>query len=182
MSIKIYIACLSSYNNGFLFGKHFNLDQYSDSEELLADIQKDVLDNPENPSRLKYGENPEEWAMHDIEGIDYKHINTEYPDLQKLIDMNEMLSELGESAFNTLLGLKDNMGFDTLSEAKEYYDENLLGEFGSDEEMADYVAEEVNGWDMSEGPARYFDSSAFARDLTTGGDVFEIDGTYFWSR
>lgn len=182
MSIKIYIACLSSYNNGFLFGKHFDLDNYTDSEDLLGDIQKEVLDSPENPSRVKYGENPEEWAMHDIEGIDYKHIGTEYPDLQKLIDLNEMLSSEGETVFETLLGLKSHMGFSTIAEAKDYYDENLLGEFESDSDMAYHIAEEVNCWNLSEGIGRYFDAEAFARYLTLGGNVFEVNGTYFWSR
>lgn len=182
MSIKIYIACLSSYNNGFLFGKHFELDKFTDSEDLLEAIKTEVLDSAENPSRIKYGENPEEWAMHDIEGIDYKYINTEYPDLQQLIDMNDMMNDLGESTFEAVLGLKDNMGFKTIEEAKDYYEENLIGEFKDDAEMAYHIAEEVNCWDLSEGMGRYFDAEAFARDLTMGGDVLEVNGTYFWSR
>lgn len=182
MSIKIYITCLSSYNNGFLFGKHFDLDSYTDSEDLLKDIQEQVLDNPENPSRVKYGENPEEWAMHDIEGVDYKYVGTEYPDLQKLIDMNEILSDLGEEAFQTLLELKSDLGLDSIEEAKDYYDDNLIGEFKDDSELAYYIAEEVNCWDLSEGVGRYFDAELFARDLKMGGDVLKCNGNYFWSR
>lgn len=182
MSIKIYIACLSSYNNGFLFGKHFDLDNFTNEDDLLEAIKDKVLDAKDNPSRVKYGENPEEWAMHDIEGIDYKHIGTEYPDLQKLIDMNEMMNELGEKEFETVLGLKSHMGFNTIEEAKEYYDENLIGEFSSDSDLAYHIAEEVNCWDLREGIGRYFDAESFARDLTMGGDVLEVDGVYFWSR
>lgn len=177
--IKIYIACLASYNNGFLFGKWFDLDEYTDKDDLLNDINAQVLQSEENPAFLNCGENPEEWAMHDIEGIDYKYVGTEYPDLEKLIEMNEVLKEGNGEA---ILGLMDHMGFDSISEAKEYYDDNLLGEFKDDAEMAEYIAEEVNGWDLSEGPGRYFDAEMFARDLTMGGDVFEVNGTYFWSR
>lgn len=176
--IKIYIACLSSYNNGFLFGKWFDLDNYSDEEDLLEDIQKEVLDNPENPSRKKYGENPEEWAMHDIEGIDYGKIRTEYPDLSKLIELNELLSEEhGE----IILDLKDHLGLNSIEDAKEYHEDNHIGKFANENDMADYVAEHLNGWDLSSGIGRYFDSEAYARDLTCG-DIFNIDDHYYWSR
>lgn len=182
MSIKIYIACLSSYNNDFLFGKHFDLDNYSDESDLLADIQEQIMDDPKNPSRVKYGETPEEWAMHDIEGIDYKYVNTEWPDLQKLIDLNTLLNEEGEENFTAILELKDHFGFKDIEEAKDYAEENYLGEFKSDEEMADYIAEEINGWDLSEGMGRYFDSEAYARDLQCGGDVLSISDRYYWNR
>lgn len=171
--IKIYIACLSSYNNGFLFGKHFDLDDYTDKDDLLKDIQEQVLDAKDNPSRVKYGETPEEWAMHDIEGYDAK---TEYPDLQELIDLNELLNEdNGE----VILKLKDHQGIDSIDEAKSYYEDNYQGEFKSDEDFAYHIAEECMGWDLSEGIGRYFDAEAFARDLMF--EHFEIDGHYFAS-
>jgi antirestriction protein len=182
MSITIYIACLSSYNNGFHFGRHFDLSNYQDKEDLLGDIKELVLDHPENPSRVKYGENPEEWAMHDIEGIDYKHVNTEWPDLQKLIDLNEVLESEGEENFQAMLELMDHMGFKEVSEAVSYAEDNFIGDFKDDAEMAWHIAEEVNGWDLSEGIGRYFNAEAFARDLNYSGDVFSCNGKYYWSR
>jgi antirestriction protein len=171
--IKIYIACLSSYNNGFLFGKWFDLDEYTDKDDLLEAIQEQVLDSEDNPMRIKYGEKPEEWAMHDTEGYESK---TEYPDLQELIDLNELLNEENGEI---ILKLKDHIGLDSIDDAKRYYEDNHQGEFKDDEEFAYHIAEEVMGWKLNEGMGRYFDAEAYARDLMF--EHFEIDGHYFAS-
>jgi len=179
--IKIYVACLSSYNSGYHFGKWLDLSNYSSGDDVLEAIQEEILDNEENPARKLYNEEPEEWAMHDIEGITYDQAGrTEWPDLDDLIEMNELLDE-DETKAEALFGIKDYMGFNTLKEASDFYDEKLIGEFKDEEEMAYYIAEEVNCWDLSDGPGRYFDAAQFARDLNYGGDVVEIGGTYFWA-
>jgi antirestriction protein len=179
--IKIYIACLSSYNSGYLFGKWLDLSDYKNGDDVLEAIQEEILDNEENPMRKLYNEEPEEWAMHDIEGISYEQAGrTEWPDLDDLIEMNELLDE-DETKAEALFGIKDHMGFHTLREASDFYDEKLIGEFSSEEDMATYIAEQVNCWDLSDGVGRYFDATQFARDLSCGGDVVEIGGTYFWA-
>ena len=176
--IKIYVACLASYNSGYLFGKWLDLDNYSSGDEVLEAIQKEILDSELNPMLQNYGETPEEWAMHDIEGISYELAGrTEWPDMDKLIEMNEVLNDdNGE----LILEIKDYLSSD-IQEAKEFFDEKHIGEFSSDTELADYIAEEINGWDLSSGVGRYFDSEAFARDLQCGGEVTEIGGHYFWA-
>lgn len=169
--IKAYFACLSSYNHGFLFGEWLDLDDYKDKDNLLEAIEKNILKNPKNPSRVKYGENPEEWAMHDIEGIDYDYIKTEYPDLDKLMEMNDLLNDdNGEM----ILKVMSHFGFNSIEEAKNFHDENYQGEFKSWEDFAYYIAEEVNGWDLSSGIGRYFDAESFGRDLSF--DYVDIDG------
>lgn len=172
MSIKIYVACLSSYNNGLLHGKWFDLNDFSDADDLRDSIQKEVLD--ESPMQGK--ENIiEEFAIHDFEAPKGADIG-EYSGLEELIEMNEILSDdNGEM----ILALKSHLGLDSLEKAKDYFDENYQGEFKSDEEFAWDIAENAMGWDLSEGIGRYFDAEAFARDLMF--EHFEIDGHYFRS-
>lgn len=174
--IKIYIACLASYNAGHLFGKWLDLDDYSSEEDVLKAIQKEIFDNPQNPVRKLYGETPEEWAMHDIEGIDYAKVKTEWPDFDDLIEMNDILNDKNGEI---ILGVKDHMGLDSVSDAKQYYEDNYQGEFKSWEDFAYHVAEECMGWKLDEGLGRYFDAEAFGRDLSY--EHFEIDGHYFIS-
>lgn len=176
--IKIYVACLASYNSGYLFGKWLDLDNYSSGDEVLTAIEEEITNCPENPMRKIHGEEPEEWAMHDIEGINYELAGrTEWPNFDDLIEMNEVLNDdNGE----LILEIKDYLSSD-IQEAKEFFEEKHIGEFSSDTELADYIAEEINGWDLSEGIGRYFDSQAFARDLQYSGEVTEIGGHYFWA-
>lgn len=172
--IKIYVACLASYNNGFLFGQWFDLDDFSDKDQLLEAIHEKILNAPENPSRLKYGEEPEEWSVHDYDtdctGLD----KSEYPDLEELIEINHLL---GETNGKAILGVKEYLGLDTIEEAREYFELNHIGEFSDLEALAYYVAEEVNGWNLDEGPGRYFDAEAYGRDLDI--ETFEVNGHYF---
>lgn len=175
MSIKIYIACLASYNNGFLHGKWFDLNDFNDADDLREAITNDVLESKDNPTTVKYGETCEEFAIHDFEapkGVDIK----EYSDLDELMEMNEILNDdNGE----IILALKSHVGLDSIEAAKDYYDENHCGEFKSDTDFAFDVAENVMCWNLSEGIGRYFDAEAFARDLMF--EHFEIDGHYFRS-
>ena len=175
MTIKIYVACLASYNSGHLFGAWFDLKDFADADDLRDAIERDVLRSPKNPVNSVLAP-CEEFAIHDFEapkGVEIK----EYSDLDELFEMNEVLSDdNGE----LILALKDHLGTGTsLQDAKEYLEENHCGEFKSDIEFADDIAENSMGWDMSTGIGRYFDSEAFARDLMF--EHFEIDGHYFRS-
>lgn len=57
-SIRVYAACLSSYNNGRLHGEW--IDVSDDEDELKEKIQEMLKASPET--------NAEEWAFHDTEG------------------------------------------------------------------------------------------------------------------
>jgi len=171
--IRIYVACLASYNNGFLHGKWFDLKDFSNADDLRDAITSDVLESKDNPTTLKYGETCEEYAIHDFEAPKGIKIG-EYSDLDELMEMQEILADdNGE----IILALKDHLGSGTsLDDAKSYFEDNHRGEFKSDIDFADDAAESM-GWDLSSGVGRYFDSEAFARDLMF--EHFEIDGHYF---
>jgi len=56
---RIYVACLSSYNEGRLHGKW--IDCSSDVDEMHRDIQAMLADSPSSFA--------EEWDIHDVDGI-----------------------------------------------------------------------------------------------------------------
>ena len=66
----IYVACLASYNNGFLHGAWIYAAQ--DYENIIDEIG-DML--KKSPVIALYGEIAEEWAIHDYEGFGDLHIN-----------------------------------------------------------------------------------------------------------
>lgn len=173
--IKIYVACLASYNNGFLHGKWFDLDKFSDADDLREAITNEVLESKDNPTTLKYGETCEEFAIHDYEAPKGCDIG-EYSDLDSLMEMNEILSDdNGE----IIIALKSHVGLDSLEAAKEYYDENYSGEFKSDIDFAEEIAEQCFDSEAMKSIGRYFDYESYARDLMF--EHFEIDGHYFRS-
>lgn len=59
MSINIYVACLASYNNGILYGKWFELWEYTDEDSLLEDIEAMLAKSSIEDS--------EEWEIHDFD-------------------------------------------------------------------------------------------------------------------
>jgi antirestriction protein len=56
---RIYVACLSAYNNGYLHGWWIDADQEPDA--LLSDIEEMLADSPMDDA--------EEWAIHDYENF-----------------------------------------------------------------------------------------------------------------
>ena len=91
--MEIYVASLSDYNAGVLHGKWFNLDNYTDAEDLENDIVKHVLET--SPTAKEEGCPAEEWAIHDysdaVSGLG------EYENLEDLIELNDALLEHGDA-------------------------------------------------------------------------------------
>lgn len=77
---NIYVADLERYNAGYLVGEWFDLDAYSDVDDLKADIQK-MLDRHNN----------EEWAIHDYDCSFNTHGMGEYVSLESLWTLKDML-------------------------------------------------------------------------------------------
>jgi Antirestriction protein len=82
MQMRIYVANLAAYNNGYLVGKWIDLP--CSNSELWAQIGE-ILD--------AYGA-AEEWAIHDYEGFPFKV--SEYEHLDTLNEIAEILSNLSE--------------------------------------------------------------------------------------
>jgi antirestriction protein len=168
---QIYIACLSAYNNGYLHGDWIDASQGIDH---VRDCIKEIL------SSSPVAEECEEWAIHDFQGFGNYKVN-EYHDLEKLCEVAEFLSE-SESRFpsEVVSWLIDDYGIDG---AREKMEDDYIGEFDSDLDLAYHYVEELCLLDgVCKTVSMYFDYASFGRDLDLNGDVISFSGHYFWNR
>jgi antirestriction protein len=162
---KIYVACLSSYNSGYLHGSW--IVPKTDAEELQAQIDEVLKTSPVADA--------EEWAIHDYDN--FPNLG-EYPDLDKIIEVQEAINEHDIDKVNGFLEL---WSIDDLS----HIDDAFYGEYGSFKEFAETFADEtIEG--LSDGNstlARYFDYDAFERDLNYDFNETDASGgnVYIWN-
>lgn len=148
--IKIYVADLERYNNGYLVGKWFDLDDYSDSDDLQEDIQG-MLDEHDN----------EEWAIHDYDfncsGIDGLG---EYEDLEQLIELNDMLNEDDKKvlAFIEYFGISDVFNVSYWDDVRFYEDIENAYDIGY------YWMIELGCYDIPENLEMYIDFEKWGND------------------
>lgn len=164
--IKIYVACLASYNNGILHGAWINALQEAD--DVMEEVQAMLAASPIRDA--------EEWAIHDYEG--FKGISlSEYEGFERVAELASFIEEHGE------LGAKVYANFSNLDDAITALDDHYCGCYDS---VADF-AEEITA-DMSEIPeslAYYVDYEKMARDMEIN-DIFVIQTSHnehhvFWS-
>lgn len=162
---SIYIACLSSYNSGHLHGAWIN--PKTDRDELQAQIDE-VLKASPMP-------NAEEWAVHDYDN--FPNLG-EYPDLDKIIEVQEAINEHDIDKVNGFLELWS-------IEDLDHIDDAFYGEYASFSEFAQNFADDtIEG--LSDGNstlARYFDYDAFERDLNYDFNETDASGgnVYIWN-
>lgn len=166
MTYQIYIASLSDYNAGILHGKWIELEGKD-----VCDIQKEI-DRilADSPYADKYGEEAEEWAIHDyeLEGIRI----SEYEGLETVVSIVDALNEYGQpfAIYYNDVGNLEN--------AKEHFEDAYQGEYDSLLEYATQFFDELYGHDVPDHIERYIDYEAFARDLEAEGYFIE-DGHVF---
>ena len=193
--LRIYVACLASYNNGRLHGAWIDCEG-KDAEELRIDVATMLRTSPypnvmvpdpdsaiDGPGEQSMVPSAEEWAIHDSEG--FGRMVGESTSLDDVAMITEALSGNQALAFRWLI---EDRGM-TVSEAAERADEvdiwqNDRGQ--SDERMlADYAEEFTDETGGLEGCPEHFrnyiDFEMMGRDLRLSGDVdlTEIDGTRF---
>lgn len=180
--MRMYAACLASYNNGCLHGEWFDLEDYSDKEELLEAIAKKVLRTSPYPNVAVtctfcegagctqcngLGEVPsaEEWAAHDWDGEGLSGFG-EYPDLDKVLEHVRLVSEHGEA----WLAYVEHVGEHYATE--EGFEDARMGECESPEDWAEEFLTETGALEsIPENLRYYFDFKAYARDAEMSGDV-----------
>jgi antirestriction protein len=170
---KIYIACLSAYNNGFLHGSWIDVSKGLDHvEERIFEIL--------SSSPMSKEETCEEWAIHDFQGFgDYKV--SEYHNLECLCDIAEFLAR-NESDFpvKVISQLVNDFGLEV---AKEKLDDDFIGNFDTITDLAYHYVEETGLlYGVHESIAMYFDYDSFGRDLELNGDVTSYNNYYFFNR
>ena len=165
--IRLYVACLASYNNGILHGAWINATQ---SVEAIHDQIAAVL----NASQI---EDAEEYAIHDYEGFEGVSI-AEYQGIESVAQIAAFIEEHGA------LGGKLIAYFGDLEEAREAISDRYVGQYTSLEDFARELTEETI--DIPQNLACYIDYRRMARDLEIG-DVTTIEVGFeqvhvFWAR
>lgn len=165
--MKMYAACLASYNAGVLHGEWFDLEDYIENPEgLLEDIQEKVLATSSQ-------ENAEEWAAHDYDSVSGFG---EYPDVTALLEHVRLVSEYGD-AWKAYV---DHVGSHYATE--EGFQDAQMGECDSPEDWAQEFLESTGALEsIPENLRYYFDFAAYARDAQMSGDVsfVEFEGTVY---
>ena len=143
---KIYVACLASYNSGYLHGEW--ITPKKDKEELQEQIN-DILKS----SPIK---NAEEWAIHDYD--DFPNLG-EYPQLDDIIKIQEAITEHGKYVVNAFL---EHWSIEDLDHIEEAY----YGEYKNFSEFADQLADEIILIDCPDNVKPYFDYEKWERGLS----------------
>lgn len=156
--MRIYVACLASYNNGVLHGRW--IDATRDADTMRADVA-DMLKASPMPDA-------EEFAIHDSEGLggagEYESLDA----IAERVAMAEAIEEAGLPVDVAREAL-DGAGIDDASEAGDWLSEHYSGCFDSEE---DWAAEFMAGtMEIPDHLANYIDYAAYARDCRLSGDV-----------
>ena len=180
---RIYVASLSDYNAGILHGRWIGADQPGD--EIHEDIAVMLADSP---TTRRYGEVAEEWAIHDYEGFGPVRLG-EYERIEQVAALARGIVAHGD-AFAAWWAMDPPNETDD-DELEATFEEHYLGEYGSVEEYAEQMLEDL-GIDVDdlpgvpEGIRPYVrvDVEAYARDLQMGGDISTVESTrgvyVFW--
>lgn len=173
---QIYIACLAAYNSGFLHGEW--IDASEGVDHIRERIKFILLDSPAHEE----GYPCEEWAIHDFQGFGNYRISESH-DLEELCEIAELLSPYSEYNIfpdEVITSLIEDYGIEG---AKEKMDDDYIGEFESNSDLAYHYVEETGLLDdVSKTVSMYFDYDSFGRDLDLNGDVLSFSGHYFWNR
>lgn len=156
-SPRIYVACLTAYNNGFLHGAWIDGDQ--DADQIRDEIAAMLARSPV--------EDAEEYAIHDYEGFEGVSIS-EYAGIESVARMAAFIAEHGTLG----AGLLEQFGGD-MDQAKAALQDCYHGQYAS---LADYMEElTTESVTIPEALRYYIDWGAMARDSEMGGDLFTIE-------
>jgi len=155
---RIYVACLSAYNNGYLHGTW--IDATQDEEGILAEIHTMLA---ASPVVELYGEIAEEWAIHSYEGFHGIEIG-EYESISRIAQLAQELEEHGEPYAAYLGYFSDGTVAD--------FEDKYRGCFENREDFAYNLYDEMGTIQQLEKAglnSHYIDFVAIARDLFIDG-------------
>ena len=154
---RIYVACLAAYNNGMLYGKWIDADQ--DADSIRLEIQTMLAGSPIPGA--------EEWAIHDYDGFCGLRLS-ESEDIEDLVETVSLITEHGEAWAR----YAEYVGTDYASQ--EDFEEAYAGEWDSEEDYAEHLAEET--MEIPEHLRFYIDYEKLARDIFIN-DYFSAEGS-----
>lgn len=162
--IRIYVACLASYNNGTLHGTWIDATQGVDG--IWKEVSQMLFNSP--------AEFAEEWAIHDHEGFGGIHIS-EYEGFDSIADYAAFIEDHGD------LGAKLVAYFGDLDDARDAISDNYAGQYDSVSDYAEQLTEDTT--QIPESLRYYIDYDKMGRDLEIN-DVLTIEDGHsvhvFW--
>jgi antirestriction protein len=159
--MKIYVACLASYNEGSLHGAWIDLEDKT-ADEIKDEIKAMLEDSPAKIA--------EEWAIHAYEGFGEITIE-ENDDLENLVSLVAAITEHGEAykAYCSYTG-KDYA-------SAEDFQNRYHGEYESLEEFAESTCE---GIEIPEKLQYFIDWERMGRELCMSDYTnIEADGKHY---
>jgi antirestriction protein len=126
-TVRIYVACLASYNAGRLHGRW--IDAAQEPAALRAEIEAMLAESP--------AAGAEEWAIHDYEGFGPAAI-AEYEDVEDVARVAQSIVSHGE-AFAFWLSHDPASG----RESPERFEDTYLGEHSSEREFCEQLVEDA---------------------------------------
>ena len=163
MTMRIYVGTYAKYNDGNLFGKWFDLEDYTDRDDFYKAC-----------AELHADEEDPEFMFQDWEGVPSDMISESHvsPECWSLLDAYEKYDEDAVNAYCDCFGEWNERDFN----------ECYRGKYDSWEHMAEELLEETGELNrIPESLRYYFDYKKYANDLRIGGDFTEQDGYYFWN-
>jgi antirestriction protein len=155
--MRIYVACLASYNAGILHGRW--IDASADVDAMQGEID----------AMLKASREPgaEEWAVHDYDGVPSDL--GEYPGLDKIAAFVALCEEFDHIDSDDVAAIAANWCGD-LDQARTALQDDFCGIYPAFRDYADEAADEMIACYVSDAKIpqaliNYFDYESHARDL-----------------
>ncbi len=165
---RIYVACLSAYNNGYLHGWWIDADQEPDA--LWLDIEDMLADSPMDDA--------EEWAIHAYENFGPIHID-ENEDIEKVCQWANLISEQKEDsgAIAAYISWAEDVGLEVTTEE---FESRYCGHWKSGEDFAlkSNEIEEVYNWHQFEKEHHFW---SMMIDWEKVGRELELSDAYYYA-
>lgn len=166
----IYVGTYAKYNAGSLFGKWFNLSDFTDKDEFM-EACKELHKDEEDP----------EFMFQDREYIPEELVSESWISeiFFELRDKVEEMDSTMQDAFSVWLDYesRDLSKVDADDLVKKFNDE-YIGQYDEEEDYAREVIEQC--YELSDFVLNYFDYAAYARDLFNGSYKF-LDSFVFYA-
>ena len=166
---QIYIACLSSYNSGILYGCF--IDATQDPEDIREEIQQMLSTSP-----VADVEACEEFAIHDYQNFAGITLN-EYESIDYISALANAIQEHGKP-FALYL---DYLDFDDVEEAVSSFQDNYCGCFESIQDYAQDYYEQTGMLETIEQAGLksfYIDWGKIAHDWECNGDLLFLEESH----
>lgn len=153
---QVYVACLAAYNAGYLHGIWIDATQSVD--EIWIEINKMLSKSPIADA--------EEFEIQDYSDFGSLIIEP-YTDIETINSLAIFVKEYGQLGVQILECRGGN-----IEDAMTYIEDCYHGEFNSEKEFAEYIANET--WEIPEYLVNYIDYESVAHDLFIN-DYFSLD-------